>query len=72
MLQYGELREKIAILRRLQEYTVSIFDYEYKDLNGKHAISIANEDFGIYVLNGDYYKSEYGVVSEADMSLLMI
>ena len=72
MLQYGELREKIAILRRLQEYTVSIFDYEYKDLNGKRAISIANEDFDIYVLNGDYYKSEYGVVAEADMSLLMI
>ena len=41
-------------------------------MNGKRAISIANEDFDIYVLNGDYYKSEYGVVAEADMSLLMI
>lgn len=30
MLGHGELREKIAILRRLQEYTVSLFDYEYK------------------------------------------
>lgn len=33
MLGHGELREKIAILRRLQEYTVSLFDYEYKILN---------------------------------------
>ena len=72
MLGHGELREKIAILRRLQEYTVSLFDYEYKILNEKHAISIANEDFDICVLNGDYYKGEYGVVTETDMSLLMI
>ena len=72
MLGHGELREKIAILRRLQEYTVSLFDYEYKILNEKHAISIASEDFDICVLNGDYYKGEYGVVTETDMSLLMI
>ena len=72
MLGHGELREKIAILRRLQEYTVSLFDYEYKILNEKHAISIANEDFDICVLNGDYYKGEYGVATETDMSLLMI
>ena len=38
----------------------------------KHAISIASEDFDICVLNGDYYKGEYGVVTETDMSLLMI
>ena len=72
MLCHSELREKIAILRRLQEYTVSLFDYECKILNEKHAISIASEDFDICVLNGDYYKGEYGVVTETDMSLLMI
>lgn len=54
MLGHGELREKIAILRRLQEYTVSLFDYEYKILNEKHAISIASEDFDICVLNVAY------------------
>lgn len=41
-------------------------------VNEKHAISIASEDFDICVLNGDYYKGEYGVVTETDMSLLMI
>ena len=47
MLHRGELSEKISVLRRLQEYTVSLFDDDYRDLARKHAISLANEDFGV-------------------------
>jgi len=47
MLHRGELSEKISVLRRLQEYTVSLFDDDYRDLDRKHAISLANEDFGV-------------------------
>lgn len=32
MLHRGELPEKISVLRRLQEYTVSLFDDDYRDL----------------------------------------
>lgn len=31
MLHRGELSEKISVLRRLQEYTVSLFDDDYRD-----------------------------------------
>lgn len=51
MLHRGELPEKISVLRRLQEYTVSLFDDDYRDLARKHAISLANEDFGVFLLN---------------------
>ena len=53
MLHRGELSEKISVLRRLQEYTVSLFDDDYHDLARKHAISLANEDFGVFLLNGN-------------------
>lgn len=48
MLHRGELPEKISVLRRLQEYTVSLFDDDYRGLARKHAISLANEDFGVF------------------------
>ena len=51
MLHRGELPEKISVLRRLQEYTVSLFDDDYRGLARKHAISLANEDFGVFLLN---------------------
>lgn len=50
MLHRGELSEKISVLRRLQEYTVSLFDDDYHDLARKHAISLANEDFGVFLV----------------------
>ena len=58
MLHRGELSEKISVLRRLQEYTVSLFDDDYHDLARTHAISLANEDFGVFLLNEEYYNDE--------------
>ena len=72
MLHRGELSEKISVLRRLQEYTVSLFDDDYHDLARKHAISLANEDFGVFLLNEEYYNDKYGVVREAEMPLLLM
>lgn len=40
MLHRGELSEKISVLRRLQEYTVSLFDDDYRDLTGNQAIVV--------------------------------
>lgn len=58
MLHRGELSEKISVLRRLQEYTVSLFDDDYHDLARKHAISLANEDFGVFLLNEEYLENK--------------
>lgn len=64
MLHRGELSEKISVLRRLQEYTVSLFDDDYHDLARKHAISLANEDFGVFLLNEEYYNDKYFIVGK--------
>ncbi|WP_137656183.1 CRISPR-associated helicase Cas3' [Bifidobacterium moukalabense] len=71
-LSRGNLREQIAALRHLQDYSVSLFDNEYRSLDERGAITLENEDFGIYMLNKDYYKEEYGVVTETEMSLLCV
>ncbi|MBF9708841.1 CRISPR-associated helicase Cas3' [Bifidobacterium dentium] len=71
-LSRGNLREQFAALRQLQDYSVSLFDNEYRSLDKRGAITLENEDFGIYMLNKDYYKEEYGVVTETEMSLLYI
>jgi CRISPR-associated endonuclease/helicase Cas3 len=38
----------------------------------KHAISLANEDFGVFLLNEEYCNDKYGVVREAEMPLLLM
>lgn len=66
MLHRGELPEKISVLRRLQEYTVSLFDDDYRDLARKHAISLANEDFGVSVFVQSDDRSDDGAKSLSD------
>lgn len=66
MLHRGELSEKISVLRRLQEYTVSLFDDDYHDLARKHAISLANEDFGVSVFVQSDDRSDDGAKSLSD------
>ncbi|WP_318644310.1 MULTISPECIES: CRISPR-associated helicase Cas3' [Bifidobacterium] len=70
--QLGEedLATQIRILRQLQDYSVSLFDSEFKTLNENGRIAIANEEFGVRILNEENYNPEYGVVLNADMPLL--
>ena len=55
----------------LQEYTVSLFDYEFKALDKSKSISEANGDFGILVLNEENYSQDFGFLLKAEMPLLM-
>lgn len=59
--------EKIRLLRQLQDYTVALFDYDYKKLADSLAISLYDEEFGIYVLDKSFYSDEYGVKADAEM-----
>jgi CRISPR-associated endonuclease/helicase Cas3 len=66
----GDMSTKIKTLRLLQDYSVSLFDYEIEKLSEAHAISVIDSEFGISLLDKQYYKSEYGVVLETEMSPL--
>lgn len=82
VVQYGKAKElieqlgeanlttQIRILRQLQDYSVPLFDNEFKTLDESGRISAADEEFGIKVLNKENYNPEYGVVLNADMPLL--
>ena len=55
----------------MQEYTVSLFDYERKALDKSKSIIEENGDFGVLVLNEENYSQEFGFLLEAEMPLLM-
>ncbi len=59
---------RFRTLRALQDYTVSLFTYEYDALSRKHAIELVDDTLGIYVLDSEYYDDRYGVVAEAELS----
>lgn len=63
-LQDDDFRIKLDALRHLQEYTVSLFPYEYNSLARQDAIYQVSEDFDVYLLNDDFYSQDYGVVTE--------
>lgn len=67
----GDFASKIKTLRSLQEYTVSLFDYERKTLDKSKSIIEENGDFGVLVLNEENYSQEFGFLLEAEMPLLM-
>lgn len=66
----GDMKTKIKTLHLLQDYSVSLFDYEIEKLSEVHAISVIDSEFGISSLDKQYYKKEYGVVLEIEMSPL--
>lgn len=72
MFYRGELFEKILVLRWLQEYMVFLFDDDYCGLVRKYVILLVNEDFGVFLLNEEYYNDKYGVVWEVEMFFLLM
>lgn len=61
-LQDDDFQVKLDALRHLQEYTVSLFPYEYDELTHQKAVSQVDEDFDVFLLNSDFYSADYGVV----------
>ena len=68
----GDMETKIRTLHLLQDYSVSLFDYEIEKLSEARAISVIDSEFGISSLDKQYYKDEYGVVLETVMSPLFV
>lgn len=69
-LKKEDLPDQIRTLRLLQDYSVSLYDYEVRKLNESGLISPCNDEFGIQVLNEANYDPEYGVVLDAEMPFL--
>ncbi|WEV41500.1 CRISPR-associated helicase Cas3' [Bifidobacterium sp. ESL0682] len=70
-LRNGDAKQRVKALRKLQDYSVSLFDYEVQKLMSHHALECIDKDFDVWQLNEVYYKDDYGVVTETEMPLLM-
>lgn len=67
-----EVLERMRILRQLQDYSVNLFNYEFNNLDEKGAIPIVNEDYGIRLLNPEYYDKGQGLVLDAPMPFMSL
>lgn len=71
-LSRGDWDTRIRTLRKLREYTVSLFDHDFKKLGEVGAISLADNDFGVYALDASYYDEQYGVVVDGGQDGLFV
>lgn len=63
------IKEKTALLKRSQAYTVNLFEWEKKLLEKAGALYLI-EDAGVLVLAEAYYDEEFGVVFDAELDFL--
>lgn len=57
-------KEKLKVLKKLQQYSVSLFEHEYNKLRNAGALHPLDEDSGVMLLCTSYYSQETGVILE--------
>lgn len=58
-------REKIQILKELQKYSVSLFEFQLKELDRQGALNVLDDETGIIILDEFCYSTETGVIVNA-------
>lgn len=62
-------KEKLRIIKKLEKYSVTIFRQDFEKL--LTAISITEDEFGIKILDKNYYSEKLGVLDEIDVNTLI-
>ena len=65
-------KEKVAILRKLQKYSVALYEWQLKKLAEQNALYTLDQETGIIYLPVNYYSQETGVVLEAVQENLIV
>ena len=63
------LKEERALLKTAQQYSVNIFPYMIKKLQGEKALFQTYEESGIWHLDAQYYSKDFGVSLEPVSSM---
>lgn len=58
-------KEKIEIVKTLQKFAISLYEWQLKTLDNQGALSLLDEDTGIILLDSAFYSNETGVILEA-------
>lgn len=65
-------KEKVKIIKKLQKYSVGLYDWQLQKLSQQKALTILDEQTGIMILDKNYYLMDAGVVLEIIQDNLII
>lgn len=66
-------KEKVQIIKKLQRYSVALYEWQLQRLSKQQALTILDEETGIIILDGNYYdKGDVGVVMEIIQDNLIV
>ncbi len=65
-------KEKIRLLKKLQSYSVALYDWEICKLSEQYALDLLDEETGILLLAANYYSEETGVVLTSVQDVLIV
>ncbi|MEA5059988.1 MAG: CRISPR-associated helicase Cas3' [Candidatus Pelethousia sp.] len=65
-------KDKIKILRELQKYSVSLYEWETEKLGEQNALYPLDNDTGIMIAGANYYSRETGIVLESMQDILIV
>lgn len=66
------ISDSIRVLRKLQDYSVALFDHDFKNLDEQGAIPVVDTDFGVRLLSSDFYDDGLGVLPNATQGFLAL
>jgi CRISPR-associated endonuclease/helicase Cas3 len=65
-------KEKVRLIRQMQQYSVSLYEWELLALSKQQSISVLDDETGILILDKNHYSNESGVVLEIIQENLII
>lgn len=65
-------KEKIQLIKKLQSFSVSLYEWQLKELDRQRALEMLDEETGIIILNECYYSKETGVILNAEKKDLIV
>lgn len=65
-------KEKVQILKELQKYSVSLYEWQLKELYRQGAIAVLDDETGIIILDESSYSIETGVIANTTQRDLIV
>jgi CRISPR-associated endonuclease/helicase Cas3 len=65
-------KEKVQIIKKLQRYSVGLYEWQLQKLSKQQALRLLDEETGIIILDKNYYAADVGLVLEIIQDNLII
>ena len=65
-------KEKAKILKELQIYSVSLYEWQFRKYTEENALYTLDEETGVIILAKNYYSQEVGIVFDANEEELIV